>query len=186
MKLCMSSLSTTWGSTASERALAFPCDTVLPNASFDLYRAVTVEAPASVIFRWLCQLRVAPYSYDLLDNRGRRSPRELTPGLDELVVGQKVMTIFTLASFNIGEQLTVRIVSGRPRTLFGDLAVSYTVVPCGDARSRLVVKLRVDLPGNGLGARMRRTTTQATATAAPVVSADPVADSWMTGPSGTS
>jgi hypothetical protein len=156
-KLGMSSLATTWGSTTSERALAFPCDSVLPNASFDLYRAVTVEAPASVVFRWLCQLRVAPYSYDLLDNGGRRSPRELTPGLDGLVVGQKVMTIFKLASFKIGEQLTVRIASGRPRTLFGDLAVSYTVVPHGDARSRLVVKLRVDLPGNGLGARMRRT-----------------------------
>src|SRR4029077_18564030 len=98
----MSSLVTTWGSTASERARAFPCDGVLPHASFDLYRAVTVEAPASRVFRWLCQLRVAPYSYDLLDNWGRRSPRELTPGADDLAVGQKIMTIFTLVSFEIG------------------------------------------------------------------------------------
>jgi hypothetical protein len=152
----MSSIETIWGSTPGERALPFPCDGVLPDASFDLYRAVTVEAPAHVLFRWLCQLRVAPYSYDLLDNGGRRSPRELTPGLDELAIGQRFM-IFTLAEFETGQDITLRIVPGRPRRLFGDLAVSYTVVSHGENRCRLVVKLRVDLPGDGLFARMRRT-----------------------------
>jgi hypothetical protein len=150
-------MATTWGSTPAERALPFPCDGVLPDAPFELYRAITVEAPASVVFRWLCQLRVAPYSYDLLDNLGRKSPRQLTPGLDELVVGQRVMTIFTLVNFEPGKQVTLRIVRDRPRRLFGDLAVSYTVVPDGVARSRLVVKLRVDLAGDGFLARMRRT-----------------------------
>jgi hypothetical protein len=153
----MTSISTTWGSTPSERALPFPCDGVLPSAPFDLYRAVTVEAPGSLVFRWLCQLRVAPYSYDLLDNLGRRSPRELTPGLDGLVVGQRVMTIFTLVDFERDRQLTVRIRPGGSRRLFGDLAVSYRVLPVGEARSRLVVKLRVDLPGDGVVARLRRT-----------------------------
>jgi len=152
----MPSIATIWGSTRAERELPFPCDGVLPDAPFDLYRAVTVEAPAPVVFRWLCQLRVAPYSYDLLDNGGRRSPRELTPGLDELVVGQRFM-IFTLAGFDPGRQITLRILPGRPRRLFGDLAVSYTVVPDGETRCRLVVKLRVDLPGDRLVARFRRT-----------------------------
>jgi hypothetical protein len=61
--------------------------------------------------------------------------------------------IFTLADFEPSKQLTLRIVPGRPRRL---LAVSYTVVPDGEARCRLVVKLRVDLPGDGLLARLHR------------------------------
>jgi hypothetical protein len=152
----MTSFATTWGSTPDERAQSFACDDVLPTAPYELYRAVTVQAPPALVFRWLCQLRVAPYSYDLLDNLGRQSPRELTAGLDELVVGQRFMTIFTLAAFEPGKHITVRIVPG-PRTIFGDLAVSYTVTADGAANSRLVVKLRVDLPGEGLLARLRRT-----------------------------
>jgi hypothetical protein len=153
----MLSTATTWGSTRDERAQSFSCDEVLPHAPFDLYRAVTVHAPPALVFRWLCQLRIAPYSYDLLDNRGRRSPRVLTAGLDELAVGQRFMTIFTLAAFEPGKHVTVRIRPGSARTLFGDLAISYTVTADGKAGSRLVVKLRVDMSGEGLLARLRRT-----------------------------
>ncbi len=80
-----------WGSTPADRAIDFPCDRHLPDAEDTLYRAVDVNAHSAVVFRWLCQLRVAPYSYDWLDNWGRESPRTLTPGLDQLAVGQRVM-----------------------------------------------------------------------------------------------
>src|SRR6202022_4188536 len=73
-----------WGSTAAERALELPCDGLLEDPDDVYHRALDVDAPAPVVFRWLCQLRTAPYSYDVLDNFGRRSPRTLTPGLDEL------------------------------------------------------------------------------------------------------
>jgi hypothetical protein len=75
---------TSWGALDVERSEPLPCDELLPDADLVLHRAVDVAAPAPLAFRWLCQLRVAPYSYDPLDNAGRRSPRELTPGLDEL------------------------------------------------------------------------------------------------------
>ena len=67
---------------------------------------MTVNAPPSVVFRWLCQLKLAPYSYDLIDNRGRRSPNHLVPGVDHLVVGERVL-IFELASFARDEHLTL-------------------------------------------------------------------------------
>ena len=128
----------TWGSTAAERAVAFPCDAVIPDHDDAYHRAVTVRAAPTVVFRWLCQLRVAPYSYDWIDNLGRRSPRRLTPGLEELAVGQPVMRIFDLASFEPGRHLTLRL---RRPGLFPPLAVSYVVVPTRAGECRLVVKL---------------------------------------------
>jgi hypothetical protein len=133
-----------WGSTAAEREHDFPCDELAPDARMRLYRALDVKAPPDVVFRWLCQLRAAPYSYDVIDNGGRRSPQELTPGLDRLQAGQRFMRIFRLASFEPGRSITV-LSRG---TRFGEVAVTYRVSPAGEGGSRLVAKLLVG-PGSG-------------------------------------
>jgi hypothetical protein len=104
-----------------------------------LLRAIEVDAPAPTLFRWLCQLRVAPYSYDWIDNRGRRSPRTLTPGLERLAVGQRFMTIFRLAEFEPGRSITV--VHRGP--LFGRVVGTYDVTSTGPQTSRLLVRLLV-------------------------------------------
>ena len=80
-----------WGTTAAERTLAYACDRYVAAPRDELFRGVTVNVPAAVVFRWLCQLRAAPYSYDWIDNLGRRSPQRLIPGLESLVIGQRVM-----------------------------------------------------------------------------------------------
>jgi len=130
-----------WGVTEDEVARAYPCDDELAEPGAELFRAVTVRAEPAVVFRWLCQLSVAPYSFDLVDNLGRRSPRTLTPGADRLAIGQPMMTIFRLVGFTAGVDLTVRMRSARGRSMFGDLAVTYAVRPGPDASSRLVAKL---------------------------------------------
>jgi hypothetical protein len=119
----------------SERAARLPCDALRPRAGVRADRAIGIAAPSSVVFSWLCQLRVAPYSYDILDNLGRRSPRERDPELVNLRVGQRFMTIFTLHSFVDGEQITLRSKG---------VAVTYRVRPEGSG-SRLHV--RVLFPG---------------------------------------
>ncbi|HEV7759354.1 MAG TPA: hypothetical protein VGO78_10205 [Acidimicrobiales bacterium] len=141
-----------WGTTPDERARRFPCDDVLPRHEQALFRAVTVEAPPPVVFRWLCQMKVAPYSYDLLDNRGRRSPQHLVPGVEQLEVGQRVL-IFELASFAVDEHLTLLL---RGHRVFGDVAMSYVVVPHGDGASRLVGKIVMVPVGGVAGAVLRR------------------------------
>lgn len=126
-----------WGSTAAERARRYPCDGLIEAPAASLYRAIDVEAPQEVVFRWLCQLRAAPYSYDKLDNFGRRSPQELTPGLERLEPGQRVATIFRLVEFEPGESLT--ILSRGP--VFGEVACTYWAKRVDEERSRIVVKL---------------------------------------------
>jgi hypothetical protein len=152
----VTSLALTWGTTPAERTRPFPCDALLAAPDALYYRGVTVAAPAADVFRWLCQLRVAPYSYDWLDNLGRRSPRSLTPGLDRIAVGQRVMTIFDLVAFEPDRHLTIRMRSGTPAArVFGDVAVSYLVEAEGPARCRLLAKLVVRYPAGAVGRAMR-------------------------------
>jgi hypothetical protein len=134
-----------WGSTAAERARGYPCDRWLAGADDVCFRAIDVAAPPEVVFRWLCQMRVAPYSYDWIDNRGRRSPRELTPGLEELEVGQRLMTIFRLVEYERDRHLTAVLDRPSAERVFGAIAATYEVVarPGG---ARILVKLLVRRP----------------------------------------
>jgi hypothetical protein len=130
-----------WRSTPAERVAPYSCDRYLDEPDDILFRAVDIDAPEAVVFRWLCQLRVAPYSYDWIDNYGRRSPRELTPGLETLHVGQRFMGIFTLVDHQPDSHITLVLDDPRARRLFGEIAVTYQVRP-----GRLVVKMLVRRP----------------------------------------
>jgi hypothetical protein len=150
------SISRTWGTTLQERQLSYPCDHLIGKPDDSLYRAVTIDANAQVVFRWLCQMRVAPYSYDWIDNCGRESPRTLTPGLEDLVVGQDVMQIFQLVDFARNQNLTIRCkANSRAQRLFGDIAISYCVVGARDSTSRLLVKIVAQYPKGLWGQAIR-------------------------------
>jgi hypothetical protein len=130
-----------WHTTPRERAARFPCDGYLDIPVRRLTRAVTITAPPPTVFRWLCQLKVAPYSYDWLDHGGRRSPRRLTPGAERLAQGQRFL-VFELAEFDEGKSLT-GVVQRRFERIYGPLAVTYAVQPRRDGSCRLVARLDV-------------------------------------------
>ena len=153
------SIGTIWGTTEDECTRAFPSDALLPETSAVYYRGVTVHAPAGVIYRWLCQLRVAPYSYDWIDNFGRRSPQQLIAGLDDLAIGQSIMSAFKLVDFSRDHHMTGRV--SLPR--FGDITATYLIVPSADGSCRLLVKLVVTYP-RGLLGRILRLVLSSTAT----------------------
>ncbi|MHC9291107.1 hypothetical protein ACRCUN_01500 [Mycobacterium sp. LTG2003] len=96
-----------WGATADERTATLPCDAIAPTARTRADRAITIQAPTPTVFAWLCQLRAAPYSYDLLDNFGRRSPRTRSPELTHLAAGQRFMGTFALYSFATDQHITL-------------------------------------------------------------------------------
>jgi hypothetical protein len=125
-----------WGATPSERAATLPCDALVSDACTRADRAINVSASPAIVFSWLCQLRVAPYSYDILDNFGRRSPRQRTPELVHLKTGQRFMTVFKLQSFVDGEHITLRTKG---------VAVTYTVRPVA-AGARLHARVLFEVP----------------------------------------
>lgn len=128
-----------WGATPAERRQVHAADRHVPPGGEHLVRAVDVDAPPEVVHRWLCQLSVAPYSYDLADNLGRRSPRRLTPGADRLEPGQHVL-IGPLVEVLPGRGF-VTVAGPSARRLLGEIALGYEVVAGRTARSRIVACL---------------------------------------------
>ena len=97
-----------WGARPDEVARHWTCDDVHHDPTVRLLRAVDVAAPPALVYAWLGNLRAAPYSYDLLDNRGRRSPRHLVTDLPPLATGQPVLSLFTVVRALPDEELDHR------------------------------------------------------------------------------
>jgi hypothetical protein len=122
-----------WGVSESETLRSYPCDDFVASPTLQAWRGVRVEAPASVVWPWVAQVRLAPYSYDWIDNRGRRSPRELA-GLPEPQAGDSFTTVAgrelgRIVSVDPGKQLT--------GTIMGAF-MSYVLVPQGPDTTRLL------------------------------------------------
>jgi hypothetical protein len=142
-----------WGATRPEQEAPYPCDRLVAVPAEGWTRAVDVAAPADHVFRWLRQLTIAPYSYDWIDFRGRKSPRTLVEGLPELAVGQPLL-VFEITGFETGIHLT-GVLPAQLAARYGQMAVSYTVRPLDGGSCRLVVKVVVEAKG-ALTRRIRR------------------------------
>jgi hypothetical protein len=82
-----------WGTSRAEASGPMPGDDVVPRPTFSATRAVTVSCPPEAIWPWIVQIgfgRAGWYSYDLLDNLGRRSAQNLIPEFQHLEVGDLV------------------------------------------------------------------------------------------------
>jgi len=125
-----------WGVSERETLRSYPCDEFVASPVLQAWRGVNVGAPPGAVWPWVAQIRVAPYSYDWIDNAGRRSPRELL-GLPEPRVGER----FTTA----GGRKVGRIVSVDPgRQLTGSIMgayMSYVLVPQDHGVTRLLLKV---------------------------------------------
>ncbi len=71
-----------WGATPGEVEAALPGDEDVRSPQFRCTRAITIQAPPSLVWPWLVQvgcLRAGFYSNDLLDNLGHPSARDIVP-----------------------------------------------------------------------------------------------------------
>lgn len=145
------SLPFVWGATEEERAQRYPCDRFAPAPQHRFYRAVDVDAPVALTYRWLQQLRVAPYSYDWADNFLRPSPGRLSPRAARIAAGQRMMHLFVIREFEQDRSLTLGPASRLGTAVFGTLHGTYTVTPRGAAASRLFVKVNATYPASWYG-----------------------------------
>ncbi|MDR0344868.1 MAG: hypothetical protein LBI49_17505 [Nocardiopsaceae bacterium] len=124
-----------WGVTDSEIVRSYPCDEFVSSPTVQAWRGVRVEAPAAAVWPWVAQVRLAPYSYDWIDNLGRRSPRELA-ALPEPRAGDRFTTAGgrqrgRILSVDPGKQLTATIMGAY---------LSYVLVSQPDGGTRLLFK----------------------------------------------
>lgn len=80
-----------WGATADEVQGPYPGADLIPDSTRSATMAVTIEAPPSQVWPWLVQMgtdRAGWYSWDRLDNFGRRSAETLHPEWQDIALGQ--------------------------------------------------------------------------------------------------
>lgn len=124
-----------WGVTDAETRRRYGCDEYVTEPTLHAWRGVTVDADATTVWARLRQVRLAPYSYDLIDNLGRRSPRELRD-VAEPVPGDPFTRAFArdqgrVVAVDPGRELTARIMGAH---------MSYAVLPQEDG-TRLLLKV---------------------------------------------
>lgn len=143
-----------WGATAAEADAEHAGATFAQPGSTRAVRAVDVDADQETTFLWLCQLRRAPYSYDLIDNLGRRSPRDADPSMTALEVGQTFLMGFRLVDFDPGRSITLMPKAGGAARLMGPQVLTYEARAAGDGRTRLVCVLEIP-PKRGVARQAR-------------------------------
>ena len=134
--------------TPREHLLALPGDELIRDASGSLTHAITVKCSRKELWPWLVQMgadRAGWYSYDALDNGGRRSAERILQGLQHPSVGAVFPALpgrrdgFVL----LENEPTHWLVLGWPAP-DGDLVVtwSFMLVEIGENTTRLIVRAR--------------------------------------------
>jgi hypothetical protein len=124
-----------WNVSDDEVARSYPCDEIVPRPTLQAWRGVTVHRTRDVLWPWVAQIRLAPYSYDWIDNLGRRSPQTLM-GLPDPLVGE---AFSTAATGPFGRILAAE----SPEHFTGEImgaCISYVLVP-QEQSTRLLMKL---------------------------------------------
>ena len=146
-----------WGASPDEIDGPVAGDGLCPVARVVATRCITLAAPPDQVFPWLRQMgfrRAGWYSYDWLDNLGRRSATQIHPEWQDVVSGSRVPAgpmSFEAAVVDPPRAFVLRVCSSEKpsRRLQFVLAFELREIPEG---TRLVtrVRIRVDTPGGRL------------------------------------
>lgn len=148
----------TWGATNDEAREPLAGDDLVANARLIATRAITIDAPPSAVFPWLRQMgfgRAGWYSYDWIDNLGRRSASTILSQWQDVSTGDVIP-----GGGPVGFEVAL---AEEPRAFVLSLArtggitdrIVFTLayeLRDRDGSTRLIsrVRARVDLPGGQL------------------------------------
>lgn len=164
-----------WGATPEEQRARMPGDDVVADATDHGTMATTIDAPPEAIWPWLAQMgcdRAGFYSWDLLDNGGRPSAKEIHDAWQDLEVGSRIMSRpggkawFDVVVCDPPHALVLRATlagngesfdpDGRWPTTASDSTWAFHLRPLPGGRTRLLVRSRgrttspiIDLAGIG-------------------------------------
>jgi hypothetical protein len=133
-----------WGATVQEVQGPMPGDDIVPKASLNATRAITIDAPPELVWPWIVQMgyrRAGFYTYALLDNAGLESADRILeeyqpPRMgDWMPMAKKVneTTAFKVKAFAINEWLLWE----KP-----DSTWAWKLVPLEGGRTRLISRLK--------------------------------------------
>jgi hypothetical protein len=132
-----------WGATDEEVVRELPGDDLVARPTLDATRAITIRARPVDIWPWLVQVgvnRAGWYSYDLLDNLGRPSAREIIPDCQDIKPGD-------LLPMSPDGKHGIRVHSlDRPRWMIwgtpGDTTWVWVLDPQPDETTRVITRVR--------------------------------------------
>lgn len=147
----------TWGASRAEARRPLPGDAITPRADYETTRAITIDAPADMVWPWLVQLgqgRGGFYSHDWLENffgLDIHSSDRIVPEWQDVELGDPVRMAppdrfdgaarMEIALIEPGRALVLR----SPEEAPDNQAASWAFVldPVDDSTTRLIVRTRM-------------------------------------------
>lgn len=147
-----------WGSTEAERAEPLPGDELLVDPPVSATRSISLAAEPDEVFGWLAQMgfgRAGWYSYDLIDNLGRRSARRLEPTWQVSAAGDTVPggpIAFEVTHLARPEHLVLAVLDRRLAGHTIDFTLAFDLRPLAGpgataGGTRLVSRARIRVAG---------------------------------------
>lgn len=151
-----------WNASVDEIGSVMPGDELIDEPQLNATRSITIAAPPEQVFPWIRQMgfgRAGWYSYDLVDNLGRRSATRIHPEWQNVFSGDQVPGgPINFTAVTVDEPSVFVLALGEPDA--GRARVAFTLAYRLDSASdgtttRLVtrVRSRIDLPAGQLTAR---------------------------------
>lgn len=134
-----------WGATPEEVRRPMPGDDLVPHPMVCATRGITIDAAPADVWPWLVQMggytRAGWYSYDRVDNAGVPSADRIVPELQDLRVGEVMLTSrdlgFVVRAIDPGRSLVLDIDHDGSR-----ITSVPMLSPLPDGRTRLVFRVR--------------------------------------------